>query len=109
MERVASSTTYSTKDLTLQALAVIMDLPLSQLKGHPMANKTKDESKKAPKKPINIKSTIKKYLAKPLAYMVLILAASYGIKTALKTLDESVATALTVLLVLALCYILFDD
>lgn len=66
------------------------------------------EPKKA-KKPVNYKKLVKKWLAVPVAYVVLISTSAYGIKQMLSTLEENVASILTVLFVLALVYILFES
>lgn len=73
-----------------------------------MANKTK-EAKTSKKLNINIKSTVKKFVARPVAYVALITTSAYGIRGMLHTLDENAAIGLTVLLVLSLTYIIFDS
>lgn len=67
-----------------------------------------DKPKVSKKKPINYNKLVRKWIAKPLAYLVLLATSAYGIRTMLESLQEPVQATLTVLLVLALTYILFE-
>lgn len=71
--------------------------------------KAKETKVNAPKKQTNYRKVIKKWIAVPAAYIVLIATSAYGIKQMLSTLQEDVAIILTVLFVLALVYILFES
>lgn len=62
----------------------------------------KQEKKVSPRK------SIKKYIAKPVAYATVIVLASYGMRMVLKNIDETANIVITTLSVLALTYIMFD-
>jgi hypothetical protein len=55
----------------------------------------------------NVKKVVDK-IAKALAYAVLILTSSYGIRMMLSNIQENIALAITVLFSLALVYIVFN-
>lgn len=70
--------------------------------------KTK-EAIKPKKSNINFKNLLKRFIAKPLAYVTLFVLAAYGMHQILRTLNNTASSLLTVLSVLALVYILFED
>jgi predicted exporter len=74
-----------------------------------MKSKTNDKAVKPTKTNINFKNLVKRFIAKPLAYVTLFVLASYGMRQMLRTIDSSASTVLTILAVLALVYILFID
>lgn len=69
--------------------------------------KTKQSTKK-----ININKTkgiIKRFIARPGAYLALFILATYGMRQMLRAVNETASTALTVLAIAALVYILFIE
>ena len=67
---------------------------------------------KEPKQKKNIKLNATKLvdsLAKALAYLVLFISASYGMRSMLKSLDDNAALVLTAIFVLGLTYIIFRN
>lgn len=77
-----------------------------------MKKSKNEEAKKQyaskPKKNINIKKIAKKFVARPIAFMVLFIFAAYGVRHALSTLQDTMQIGLTIFTVSAIGYILFD-
>lgn len=70
---------------------------------------TKEQPKEA-KQPINIKAVVRKYLARPLAYVALFTLAAYGCRHLLETVSEPASVAITILMIAGLVYIIaFED
>jgi hypothetical protein len=70
---------------------------------------TKTETKVSkPKKQINVKKTVKKYIVRPTAFTVLFIFASYGVRHALSTLQDPMQIGLTIFTVSAIAYIILD-
>lgn len=62
------------------------------------------------KKPLNIKTNIKKYVVKPVAFTALLILASYGCRHLLSTLTEPASLFISILMIGALVYIIvFED
>lgn len=55
------------------------------------------------------KGIIKRFIARPGAYLALFVLATYGMRQMLRAVNETASTALTVLAIAALVYILFIE
>ena len=74
----------------------------------PKAKKIETKVSK-PKTTINYKKAVKKYIARPTAFVALFVFASYGVRHALESLQEPMQIGLTIFTVAAIAYILFDN
>ncbi len=63
-----------------------------------------------PAKPnINYTKLVRKFIARPIAFVTLFVFASYGVRHALSALQDPMQVGLTILFTLGLAYILFSD
>ncbi len=77
--------------------------------GKDIMKKVKTEAKPSfIKTPVNVKKLVRKFIAKPIAYIVLLTSSAYGIRKLLETIQDPIAIGLTILFVLGLAFILFD-
>lgn len=73
-----------------------------------MKKETKATEKVA-KRNINYKKLVKRFVARPLAFVALFVFASYGVRHALESLQDPMQLGLTVFTVSAIAFILFDN
>lgn len=73
-----------------------------------LKKQTKRSLKKTLKKLKLNRNFIKNFLAKPIAYLSLILTSAYGVRVLLRSVEESAAFIITAVFVLALTYIISD-
>ena len=75
----------------------------------PKSKKNEAKAVKVQKAPIHIKKTLKRFIARPVAYVTLVVSAAYGIRQMLESLDQTAALILTVLFVFGMLYIMMDN
>lgn len=75
-----------------------------------MTTKTTKAEPKAKKQHENIKTNVKKYVVKPVAFTALLVLASYGCRHLLSALTEPASLFISILMIGALVYIIvFED
>lgn len=74
-----------------------------------MTKKVQTKEPKAARKPINLRATVRKFVARPLAYVALFTLAAYGSRHLLETISEPASLAITILMIAGLTYIILGE
>lgn len=74
-----------------------------------MKKQVKKPEVKKVKKSINVKALVRRFVARPLAYLAVFILASYGLRQLLHNINDTANVVLTTLVILALTYIIFLD